>query len=91
MPQLSTLIEANLEKETMRDTNMRTVYLWASELADSSQLKITMDIKERTGLVLEINEMLGYYINNDCKSGRTGLFEFFSKIIKEIVLNVLMI
>jgi hypothetical protein len=87
MPQLSTLIEANLEKETMPDTNMRTVYLWASDLADSSQLKITMDINERTRLVLEINEMLGYYINNDCKSGGTGLFEFFSDIINEIVLN----
>ncbi len=31
--------------------------------------------------------MLGYYINNDCKSGGTGLFEYFSEIIKEIVLN----
>jgi hypothetical protein len=46
-----------------------------------------MDINERTRLVLEINEMLGYYINNDCKSGGTGLFEYFSEIIKEIVIN----
>jgi hypothetical protein len=71
----------------MPDTNMGTVYLWASELADSSQLKVTMDINERTRLVLEINEMLGNYINNDCKSRGTGLFENFSEIIKEIVLN----
>ncbi|MDP9290319.1 MAG: hypothetical protein M3P08_19275 [Thermoproteota archaeon] len=55
----------------MPDTNMGTVYLWASELADLSQLKVTMDIIERTRLVLEINEMLGNYINNDCKSGGT--------------------
>ena len=46
-----------------------------------------MDINERTRLILEINEMLGYYINNDCKSGGNGLFEYFSEIIKEIVLN----
>jgi hypothetical protein len=31
--------------------------------------------------------MLGNYINNDCKSGGSGLFENFSEIIKEIVLN----
>jgi len=38
-------------------------------------------------MVLEINEMLGNYINNDCKSGGTGLFEYFSETIKEIILN----
>jgi hypothetical protein len=70
----NTLIEVNLEKETMPDTNMRTVYWWASELADSSLLRVTMDINERTRMVLEINEMLDNYINNDCKSGGTGLF-----------------
>jgi hypothetical protein len=66
---------------------MGTVYLWASKLVDSSQLKVTMDINERTQLVLEINEMLGNYIYSDCQSGGTGLFENFSEIIKEIVLN----
>jgi hypothetical protein len=71
----------------MPDTNMWTVYSWASELADSSQLTVTIDINDRTRLVLEINEMFGYYISNDCKSGGTGLFEYFSEIIKEILLN----
>jgi len=71
----------------MPDTNMRTVYLLASKLADSSQFTVTMNINERTRLVLEINEMFGYYINNDRKSGGTGLFEYFSEIIKEIVPN----
>jgi hypothetical protein len=39
--QLSTLIGLEPETETMPDTNMGTVYLWASELVDSSQLKVT--------------------------------------------------
>ena len=56
-------------------------------MADLSHLKITMNINERTQLILEINELLGHYIKNDCKYGGTGLFEDFSEIIKEIVLN----
>jgi hypothetical protein len=69
------------------DTNMNTAYSWASELADLSHLKITLDTNERATMISKINELLGNYIKNDCNSGGTGLFESFSEIIKEIVLN----
>src|SRR5207245_9352615 len=38
-------------------------------------------------MISKINELLGNYIKNDSNSGGTGLFEYFSEIIKEIVLN----
>jgi hypothetical protein len=72
---------------SVSDTNMNTAYSWASKLADLSHLKITLDTNEMTTMISKINELLGNYIKNDCNSGGTGLFESFSEIIKEIVLN----
>lgn len=41
----------------MSDTNMDTAYSWASDLADLMHLKMTLDINQRTKLILEINEV----------------------------------
>jgi hypothetical protein len=72
---------------SMPDTNMDTAYSWASDLADLSRLEMTLGINQRTQLILEINEVIGRYINHDLKSGGYGLFEYFSETVKEILLN----
>jgi len=66
---------------------MHTAYLWASELADVSQLRITLDVIKRTQLISQINEILGHYINYDRRSAGSGLFARFPGAVKEIVLN----
>ena len=71
----------------MPDTNMTTAYSWATNLADLSHLKMTLDINQRIQLILKINEEIGRYINHDLKSGGSGLFENFSDTVKEIFLN----
>lgn len=72
----------------MPDTNMNTIYNWARQLCDVSELNITMDDRnEVTNLIVEINNILGKYIENDKKSNRTGLFEHFSKNTKNDILN----
>jgi hypothetical protein len=71
----------------MPDTNMTTANSWASELADLSQLTITIDINDRTQLISEINDVIGHYINYDYRFGGSGLFEHFSEGVKEILLN----
>jgi hypothetical protein len=55
------------------DINMDTAYSWASDLADLSHLKMTLDINQRIQLILEINEEICRYINHDLKSGGSGL------------------
>ena len=62
----------------MPDTNMYTSYNWACQLCNVSELNITMDDQNKvTNLIVEINNMLGNYIENDQKSNGTGLFEAF--------------
>jgi hypothetical protein len=69
------------------DINMDTAYSWASDLADLSHLKMTLDINQRIQLILEINEEIGRYINHDLKSGGSGLLKNFTDTVKEILLN----
>jgi hypothetical protein len=38
----------------MPDSNMDTAYSWATDLADLSHLKTTLEINQRTQLILEI-------------------------------------
>ena len=71
----------------MPDTNMDTAYSWASDLGDLSHLKMTLDNNQRTKLILEINEVVGRYIDHDLKSGGYGLFENFSEAVRENFLN----
>ena len=72
----------------MPDTNMYTSYNWACQLCNVSELNIIMDDQNKvTNLIVEINNMLGNYIENDQKSNGTGLFEHFSENTKKDILN----
>ena len=71
----------------MPDTNMQTAYNWASELADTSNLRLSVNIPQAAQFANQINELLGEYINKDIKSSGTGLFENFSIMIKEVILR----
>jgi hypothetical protein len=75
----------------MPDTNIQTAYNWASELADTSNLRLSVNIPQAAQFANQINELLGEYINKDIKSSGTGQFENFSIMIKEVVFAGLMI
>jgi hypothetical protein len=69
----------------MPDTNMQTAYNWASELADTSNLRLSVNIPQAAQFANVINELLGEYINKDIKSSGPGLFENFSIMAKEVI------
>jgi hypothetical protein len=69
----------------MPDTNMYTAYSWASDLADLSHLKATLDINQRIKLILEMDEEVDRYSKYDLSG--SGLLENFSETVKEIFLN----
>jgi hypothetical protein len=69
----------------MPDTNMNTAYSWATDLADLSHLKMTLDIDQRIEMILEIDEEVGHYSKYDLSGSDS--FENFSETIKEIFLN----
>jgi hypothetical protein len=71
----------------MPDINMQTAYTWAIELADTSNLRLSIDVSQAAQLVNKINEVLGEYINKDIKSSGSGLFEYFSTIAKDIIFS----
>jgi hypothetical protein len=69
----------------MPDTNMDTPYSWASDLADLSHLKMTLDINQRIQLILDIESEVDRYNKYDLSG--SGLLENFSETVKEIFLN----
>jgi hypothetical protein len=71
----------------MPDTNMQTAYNWASELADTSNLHLSITIPEAAMFVNQINVLLGEYINKDIKSAGSGLFENFSGMVRDIIFH----
>lgn len=71
----------------MPDTNMQTAYIWATELADTSNLRLSIEIPQAAQFVNKINELLGKYINRDIESSGTGLFEKFSIITKDVIFH----
>lgn len=71
----------------MHDTNMQTAYNWASELADTSNLRLSVNIPQAAQFANQINELLGEYINKDIESSSTGLFKNFSIMTKEVIFH----
>jgi hypothetical protein len=69
----------------MPDTNMDTAYSWATDLADLSYLKMTLDINQRIQLILDIEKDVDRYSKYDLSG--CSLFENFSETAKEIFLN----
>jgi hypothetical protein len=72
----------------MRDTNMDTAYSWATDLADLSDLKITLDINQRIQLILDIEREADRYSKYDLSG--SGL-KIFLKLSKKFSLIGLMI
>ena len=66
----------------MPDTSMDTAYSWATDLADMSHLKMTLDINQRIQLTLDIEREVDRYSKYDLSG--SGLFENFSETVKEI-------
>jgi hypothetical protein len=71
----------------MPDTNMQTAYIWATELADIVNLRLSMDVTQAAQFANQINELLVKYINKDIKLSGSGLFENFSIMTKEIIFH----
>ena len=42
----------------MLDTNMQTAYIWATKLADTSTLRLSIEIPQAAQFVNKINELL---------------------------------
>jgi hypothetical protein len=71
----------------MPDTNMQTAYIWATELADIANLRLSIEIHQAAEFVNKINELVVKYINKDIESSGSGLFENFSIITKDIIFH----
>lgn len=69
----------------MPDTNMQPAYIWATELADTVNLRLSIDVTQAAQFANQINELLVKCINEDIKSSGSGLFENFSIMTKEVL------
>ncbi|MGC1133594.1 MAG: hypothetical protein WA941_12290 [Nitrososphaeraceae archaeon] len=71
----------------MPDTNIQTAYIWATKLADTSNLRLSIEIPQAAQFVNKLNELIGKFINKDIESSGTGLFENFSIMTKDVIFH----